>query len=66
LRCFQAHLNIVLTSRVAIDWHMFPRRFYPRNEANKQLILHQLGTNREQIGNKLPKNTSESGRSTHA
>src|SRR6266404_581270 len=68
MRCFQAHLNIVLTSRVALDWHMFPRRFYPRTETNEQLILHphKLGTNREQIGNKLPKNSSESGRPTHA
>jgi hypothetical protein len=30
---------MVFASRVAIAWHMFPRRFYPRNEANKQLIL---------------------------
>ena len=28
-------------------------------------LLTKLGTNREQIGNKLPKNTREIGRTTH-
>src|SRR5215470_399345 len=35
----------------------------PKNLCQLRGSPHKLGTNREQIGNKLPKNTSEIGRS---
>src|SRR6266567_663229 len=48
--------------RVDIVCHTFPRRSYPRNEANKQPILqHAMWTNWEQIGNRLGTNYRRTG-----
>jgi len=45
--------------------HARNRKLCPKNLCHLRGSPHKTGTNREQIGNKLPKNTGDLGRSTH-